>query len=106
MNKRHESPGNQTITRRGLRDAAYYACPSVSRDEVRVVVDAIFDEVGEALLRGEAVSLCAFGRFSVRSKCERIGRNPRTLVEVVIAPRRVITFKPSPLLVARVNTAR
>ena len=39
----------------------------------------------------------------MRSKRERIGRNPKTGVEAAIKPRRVVTFKPSPVLVARVN---
>ena len=103
MSNNEESPVGQTITRRNLRDAGYYACPRVSRDDVRLIADAIFDEVIEALLRGETVTLPAFGRFNVRSKCERIGRNPKTLEAAMIAPRRVITFKPSPLLVARLN---
>jgi integration host factor subunit alpha len=39
----------------------------------------------------------------VRSKCGRIGRNPKAGAEAPIAPRKVLTFKPSPLLVARIN---
>jgi integration host factor subunit alpha len=44
------------------------------------------------------VKLSGFGVFKVRSKTERTGRNPRTGVEATIAARRVVTFKPSPLL--------
>ena len=47
--------------------------------------------------------LRSFGAFNVRSKRERIGRNPKTGVEVPIRPRRVVTFKPSPILIAQVN---
>lgn len=61
------------------------------------------EEVSAALVRGETVKLRSFGLFSVRSKRERIGRNPRTGVEVPIKPRRVLTFKPSPVLSAAVN---
>lgn len=61
------------------------------------------DEIADALARGEAVKLRSFGSFTVRSKRERIGRNPRTGVEVPIKPRRVLTFKASPVLAARVN---
>jgi hypothetical protein len=50
-----------------------------------------------------AVKLRSFGLFSVRNKRERLGRNPRTGVEVPIKPRRVLTFKPSPVLSASVN---
>ena len=49
------------------------------------------------------MKLRSFGLFAVRSKRERLGRNPRTGVEVPIKPRRVLTFKPSPVLSASVN---
>lgn len=61
------------------------------------------EEIAVALSRGEQVKLRSFGSFSVRSKRERIGRNPRTGVEVPIKPRRVLTFKASPVLIGRVN---
>jgi integration host factor subunit alpha len=47
--------------------------------------------------------LRAFGTFNVRGKRQRIGRNPKTGIDAVITPRRVLTFKASPVLVARVN---
>jgi integration host factor subunit alpha len=57
----------------------------------------------EALERGEPVKPRSFGSFNIRSKRGRVGRNPRTGVEAPITPRRVVIFKPSPVLVARVN---
>jgi integration host factor subunit alpha len=63
------------------------------------------EEISAALVRGETVKLRSFGLFAVRSKRERIGRNPRTGVEVPIKPRRVLTFKPSPVLLAALNGA-
>lgn len=61
------------------------------------------EEIAETLVRGESVKLRSFGLFTVRSKRERIGRNPRTGVEAPIKSRRVLTFKPSPVLSAYVN---
>ncbi len=61
------------------------------------------EEISHALVRGETVKLRSFGLFSVRAKRERIGRNPRTGIEVPIKPRRVLTFRPSPVLVASIN---
>ncbi len=61
------------------------------------------EEMANSLARGETVKLRSFGLFSVRAKRERIGRNPRTGVEVPITPRRVLTFKPSPVLLDLVN---
>ena len=52
---------------------------------------------------GETVKLSSFGSFVVRSKGERVGRNPKTGQEVPIAPRRVMVFKPSNILKAKIN---
>jgi integration host factor subunit alpha len=92
-----------TLTRAALREAVYSCCPTLSRAEARKILDATFDEISEALLRGESVKLRSFGTFNVRAKRERIGRNPKTGVEATITPRRVLTFKASPVLVAHVN---
>jgi len=87
-----------TLTRADLRSAACRACPAVSREDARDVVEAILEEISTALARGETVKLSGFGVFKVKSKPERMGRNPRTGVEAAIAPRRIITFKASPVL--------
>jgi integration host factor subunit alpha len=99
---RKNEQGN-TLTRAALREAVYGCCPTLSRAEARRILDSTFDEISEALLRGECVKLRSFGTFNVRSKRERIGRNPKTGVEATITPRRVLTFKASPVLVAHVN---
>ncbi len=52
---------------------------------------------------GESVKISGFGTFSVRQKGRRIGRNPKTGEEVPILPRRVLVFRPSQVLKARVN---
>lgn len=66
-------------------------------------MDVTFEEICEALVRGETVKLRAFGTFKVRTKRQRIGRNPKTGVEAPIGARRVMTFKASPVLIAHVN---
>jgi integration host factor subunit alpha len=93
----------KTATRADLLDAVYLSCPSLSRAQARQIFEMALDEIANALERGESVKLRSFGLFSVRSKRERIGRNPRTGVEVPIKARRVLTFKPSPVLSASVN---
>ena len=92
-----------TVTRADLLDVVYAACPTLSRAQARDVFEETLEEVVECLLRGESVRLRAFGAFSVRAKRERIGRNPRTGVEARIVARRVLTFKASPTLTARIN---
>lgn len=95
--------GRKTVTRADLLDAVYASCPSLSRAQARQIFEMALEEISAALVSGEPVKLRSFGLFAVRSKRERIGRNPRTGVEVPIKPRRVLTFKPSPVLSAAVN---
>ena len=56
-----------------------------------------------ALEAGEAVKISAFGTFMVRQKGQRVGRNPKTGIEVPILPRKVLSFRPSQVLKARIN---
>lgn len=101
MTKKIE-PG-RTLTRASLREAVYSCCPTLSRAEARQILDATFEEISEALVRGESVKLRSFGSFNVRAKRERVGRNPKTGVEAPICSRKVLTFKASPVLIAQVN---
>lgn len=93
----------RTATRADILEAVNDSCPGLSRTEARDILEMALDEMSAALARGEAVKLRSFGLFSVREKRERVGRNPRTGVEAPIKPRRVLTFKPSPVLLNRVN---
>jgi integration host factor subunit alpha len=93
----------KTATRADLLNAVYTSCPMLSRAEAKEIFEMALEEISTALVRGEGVKLRSFGLFSVRNKRERLGRNPRTGVEVPIKPRRVLTFKPSPVLSASVN---
>jgi len=95
--------GRKTATRADLLNAVYAACPMLSRAQAKEIFEMALEEIASALVNGEPVKLRSFGLFLVRSKRERIGRNPRTGVEVPIKPRRVLTFKPSPVLSAIVN---
>ena len=95
--------GRKTATRADLLNAVYAACPMLSRAQAKEIFEMALEEIASALVNGEPVKLRSFGLFLVRSKRERIGRNPRTGVEVPIKPRRVLTFKPSPVLSATVN---
>mgnify|MGYP001765168002 CR=1 FL=1 len=94
---------NHTVTRADVLEAVYSACPSLSRVQARAIFEMTLEEISDSLDRNEPVKLRSFGAFHVRAKRERIGRNPKTGVEAPITPRRVVTFKPSPVLIARVN---
>ena len=75
-----------------------------SRSESLDMVEAILDKICEALTRGENVKISGFGSFVLRDKNERIGRNPKTGIEVPITSRRVMTFRASQLLKERIGT--
>ena len=92
-----------TTTRADLLETVFEACPTLSRAQARTIFEMTLEEISDSLDRNESVKLRGFGAFNVRSKRERIGRNPKTGVEAAIKPRRVVTFKPSPVLVARIN---
>ena len=94
----------RTITRADLCEAVYQRI-GLSRAESATLVELVLGEIGECLARGETVKLSSFGSFVVREKGSRVGRNPKTGVEVPIEPRRVMVFKPSNVLKARINGA-
>jgi integration host factor subunit alpha len=97
-----ESEGGRTVTRADLAEAVYRRV-GLSRAESADLVQSFLEEICAAAERGETVKLSSFGSFVVRSKSQRIGRNPKTGVEVPILPRRVMVFKPSNVLKARIN---
>ncbi len=92
-----------TLTRMDLSEAVFREV-GLSRNESADLVESVLDHVSDALVSGESVKISSFGTFSVRSKNERIGRNPKTGEEVPIAPRRVLTFRPSHLMKDRVDS--
>jgi integration host factor subunit alpha len=67
------------------------------------VVDTVFELIKKALESGENVLISGFGKFSVRAKAPRKGRNPATGEDLTLEPRRVITFKSSPVMRNRIN---
>lgn len=93
---------NHTITRADLSQAVYEQV-GLSRNESADLVETVLEEVCRALERGEMVKISSFGTFQVRSKRQRIGRNPKTGEEVPILPRRVLTFRASNVLKERIN---
>jgi integration host factor subunit alpha len=94
----------KAVTRAGLYEAVQRKV-RLSRVESATLVELVLKEITDCLERGETVKLSSFGSFVVRKKGQRIGRNPKTGVEVPIAPRRVIAFKPSAILKQRINSA-
>ncbi len=92
-----------TLTRADLSEALHRQI-GLSRTDSAKIVEQILGEMCDALSRGENVKISGFGTFVLRDKGERIGRNPKTGVEVPIAPRRVLTFRASQMMRERIVT--
>jgi|TARA_R110000868_G_scaffold34383_24_gene124152 integration host factor subunit alpha len=92
----------KTVTRADLAEAVY-GTVGLSRTESAELVERVLELIGDALISGSNVKLSSFGSFQVRSKNERIGRNPKTGEEVPILPRQVLVFKPSNVLKSKIN---
>ncbi|MBW8784370.1 MAG: integration host factor subunit alpha [Novosphingobium sp.] len=90
-----------TLTRADLAEALNNRI-GLSRAESLSMVESILRHMCDALSNGENVKISGFGTFLLRDKSERIGRNPKTGVEVPITPRRVMTFRASQMLKERV----
>lgn len=93
---------SKTITRADLAEAVYEQV-GLSRNESSDLVEVLLEEVCTALVAGDNVKISSFGSFSVRKKGQRIGRNPKTGVEVPILPRKVLVFRASHVLKDRIN---
>lgn len=91
-----------TVTRAQLTEAVYQEV-GLSRNESSELIETVLEEITRSLEDGETVKISSFGSFSVRQKGQRIGRNPKTGDEVPILPRRVLVFRPSQVLKARIN---
>ncbi len=78
--------------------------PHLYHRDVERIVTTIFDEISEALARGDRVELRGFGAFSVKRRDARIGRNPRTGDAVHVAEKHIPFFKTGKLLRERLNT--
>lgn len=77
-----------------------------TKTESAQIVETLFEIVKSTLEKGEDVLLSGFGKFSVKEKNQRRGRNPQTGDPILLAPRKVVTFKCSGVLRERVNRGK
>ena len=96
----------KTVTRVELSDAIYRAMVGLTRTKSAELVALVLKEITDTIARGETVKLSSFGTFTVRKKGQRIGRNPKTGVEVPIVPRRVAVFKASAIMKRKIQNNR
>jgi integration host factor subunit alpha len=86
-----------TLTKTDIADSIYNQC-GFSRMKSDKVVEAILETMKSTLESGENVLLSGFGKFSVREKSARRGRDPATGKDLTLEGRRVVTFRSSPVL--------
>ncbi|NUJ78448.1 integration host factor subunit alpha [Methylocystis sp. FS] len=91
-----------TVTRSDLADAIHRKV-GVPRAESAKCVEMVLEEIFERIVAREDVKLSSFGAFTVRSKKERQGRNPKTGASAMISARLVVSFKPSNIMRAKIN---
>lgn len=91
-----------TLTRADLAESINRRV-GLSRADLLEMVEFILQHMCHALAEGENVKISGFGTFLLRDKAERIGRNPKTGIEVPITPRRVLSFRASQMLKDRIG---
>ena len=91
-----------TLTKAELAELLFEQV-GLNKREAKDMVETFFDEIRDALERGESVKLSGFGNFQLRDKPQRPGRNPKTGEEIPISARRVVTFHASQKLKAMVD---
>lgn len=94
-----------TLTKAELAELLFEQV-GLNKREAKDMVETFFDEIRNALERGESVKLSGFGNFQLRDKPQRPGRNPKTGEEIPITARRVVTFHASQKLKSMVETTR
>ncbi|MCA6286595.1 integration host factor subunit alpha [Phenylobacterium sp.] len=93
-----------TVTRADLAETVHEEV-GLTRQDCAELVERTLELTAQALERGEQVKLSGFGVFQVRSKRARMGRNPKTGEPAAIEPRRVIGFRASQVMKARIDSA-
>ena len=91
-----------TLTKADIAEAVYKKTRYTKIQSLELV-DSLFEIMKQTLESGEDVLISNFGKFSVKEKRERKGRNPQNGQPMIIAPRKVLTFKCSGKLRERIN---
>ena len=91
-----------TLTKADITEAIYKKM-RYTRIQSLELVDSLFEIMKQTLESGEDVLISGFGKFSVKKKMERQGRNPQNGQPMMLAPRKVLTFKCSGKLRDRIN---
>lgn len=92
-----------TLTKADLVQQVYKTHPAMTKAQATDSVEAFLTISKTALISGDDLLLSGFGKFNVKDKKSRRGRNPQTGDELTLEERRVVTFKPSGILRTKIN---
>jgi integration host factor subunit alpha len=99
---RHEEEHQVALTKEKIINSIYNQV-GLSKSQSRFVVEKLFEIVKETLESGEDLLVSGFGKFVVKEKSERRGRNPQTTEDLQLRARRVVVFKTSGVLRDKIN---
>ena len=94
-----------TLTKADLVQNVYQK-HDLTKAQAAAAVEAFLHIAKECLVNGEDLLISGFGKFNVKSKNSRRGRNPQTGKELILDARQVVTFKPSGILRERINDGK
>jgi len=92
------------LTKADLVQHIYNVHPNLTKPQATDAVETFLSLSKSTLIGGKDLLLTGFGKFNIQNKAPRIGRNPATGKSMLLAGRRIVTFKPSGLLRTRINT--
>lgn len=92
-----------TLTKADLVNQVYQQHTALTKNQAAKAVNTILQISKDSLIGGSDVLISGFGKFNVRDKRPRKGRNPQTGEEITLDARRVVTFKPSGILRRKIN---
>jgi integration host factor subunit alpha len=92
-----------TLTKADLINQIFTSLPGYTNAQAREAIETLLKIMKSSLENGDNVLLSGFGKFSVKDKRPRKGRNPQTGEELILDARRVVTFKPSGRLKDKIN---
>jgi integration host factor subunit alpha len=90
------------LTKEKLINNIYHQV-GLSKSHSRLVVETLFEILKQTLERGEDLLISGFGKFAVKEKSARRGRNPQTTEDLQLRARRVVVFKTSGVLRNKIN---
>jgi len=93
-----------TLTKADLVHQLYITHPNLTKSQAADSVETFLSQSKSLLIAGESLLLSGFGKFSIKDKRTRRGRNPQTGSELILDARRVVTFKPAGILRSRINS--